>query len=391
MESLLGAQEVRRLFPGRILAVDDDDGNLAVLEGLLEDDYEVTALPSSVEALEMVKEREFDMVISDQRMPQVTGVELLTEVHKNFPETVRIIVSAYSDSQEILACINQGHVYRYILKPWSPADMEAVVRQGLEYRFQRLAIRRLVDDLHRRNGELQSALTHLREAQEQILHSAQLSTIGHLTSSIAHELKNQLGSVRACYDLLQIDGVPDHLKELAQLGSRSVQTVLEIVKSINLYARRGSWDLDTVTQDLRKVLEDALLMARMDNSARQRQWEVSIAPDLPPMGVDAVKLGQVIVNLLRNAMEATAAGGHVGLKAYASQGSVFVEVSDNGAGIPRDQQEVVFEAFYTTKNRGVGLGLPISKQIVEAHKGKLWVNSEPGAGAIFTVELPIWS
>jgi signal transduction histidine kinase len=385
----LGPKAASALVPGRILIVDDDEGNLAVTAGLLEDDYEVTATSLPREALGLIEKNEYDLVLSDQRMPEVTGVELLTAVHSKAPETVRVIVSAFSDSKEILACINQGHVYRYIIKPWDPDEMESLVRQALDHRFQRLAIRRLVTELRSRNEELALALDNLKKAQDVVLHSAQLSTIGHLTSSIAHELKNQLGAVRACYDLLQEEGIPEHMRELTRLGGKSVQSVLDMVKTINLYASRGSWDLNCASTNLRSVVEDAVLMARMDTQAKQRRWEIDLPEQLPPVSIDGIKFGQALLYLLRNAIEATPSGGTISVRAIPGPDVIILRITDTGCGIPETELAHVFDPFFSSKGRSVGLGLPIAKQVAEAHGARMLVSSVPGNGTVVEIAIRI--
>ncbi len=383
----LGPKAASALVPGRILIVDDDEGNLAVTAGLLEDDYEVTATSLPREALGLIEKNEYDLVLSDQRMPEVTGVELLTAVHSRAPETVRVIVSAFSDSKEILACINQGHVYRYIIKPWDPGEMESLVRQALDHRFQRLAIRRLVTELKSRNEELALALDNLKKAQDQVLHSAQLSTIGHITSSIAHELKNQLGAVRACYDLLQEEGIPEHMQELTRLGGKSVQSVLDMVKTINLYASRGSWDLNCSSTSLRSVVEDAVLMARMDTQAKQRHWHIDLPEELPPVSIDGIKFGQALLYLLRNALEATPSGGTISVSAIPGPDVITVRIADTGCGIPEAEFAHIFDPFFSSKGRSVGLGLPIAKQVAQAHGARMEISSVPGEGTVVEMEI----
>ncbi len=392
LERFLGAS-TKDLVPGRILAVDDDTGNLAVLEDLLEDEYEIEICSDPVEALEIFKSGDFDMVITDQRMPEMTGVELLSHVHKLKPETVRIIVSAYADSREILAAINQGSVYRYVLKPWDPVDIESVVEQGLEHRFHVLAIRRLADVLGARNDELEEAIRSLKEAQDQLLHSTQLATIGQLTSSIAHELRNHLSIVKTSYNLLTMEDVGDNVKELISHGNRSVQTLLELVKNINLYARRGSWDIQRDLVDVKGVIADASLMIKMDPRCKSRKLQILIDSDLPTMSVDGVKLGQVLVNLLRNSLEATQTNDEITVSAHCDSTcrELEIRVEDSGEGIAPENTEKLFQPFFTTKEQGLGLGLAICQKIVQAHGGTLTAESARGEGTRMRIRLPVTS
>ncbi len=387
-EALLGADWKKRSVPGQILAVDDDPGNLDVLVGLLEDEYSIQATTSPVAALELLEKYDFDMVIADQRMPEMTGVQLLNAARTKCPETVRIIISAYSDSKELLQCINEGQVFRYLLKPWVPEEVESVIRQGLEHRMQRLTIRKLVDALHNRNTELQSTMAELKEAQESLVHSARLATVGQLTTSIAHELRNQLTVVRAVYEMVKSDLLTDELKEMVAVGDMAINNLLNMLSTVSAFSKAGKWSVDSQECDLTQVLNDAITMSRMDERAKRRRLTLK-HPDEPCLAfVDPIRIGQVIVNLVRNALEATSEGGDVKVELSATESHWSVAVADNGVGVPGEDLGRLFDMFFTTKEHGVGLGLSISKQILDAHNGSIDVQSSPGLGTTFQVLLP---
>lgn len=390
IESLLGAEAVADLVPGRILAVDDDDGNLAVLEDLFEDDYDITTADSPEEALGLFETEAFDMVISDQRMPGMTGVQMLSKIREREPDTVRIIVSAYSDSSELMAAINSGQVYRYVLKPWDPSDLEAVVRQGLEHRFQTLAIRLLVGTLQDRNVALGDTLQELKDAQEKVLHTARLATIGQLSSSLTHELKNHVGGIRVAYEMLKSAEVPATLQAYVDLGNRSARSLMELVESLNAYVRRGGWELELVEADLGVLVEETLRICRMDRRCKERDLHVAKDKDVPRLLVDTGKVRQVLVNLLRNALDATGPADRIEIALSRSNGnSIALTVHDTGEGIADENLKKIFKPFFTTKEKGLGLGMDICKQIVEAHGGVLAVDSVLGNGTTVSVVLPI--
>ena len=392
VESLLGPEAVRDLVPGRLLAVDDDDGNLAVLEDLLEDDYDITTVDSPDEALGLFETEHFDMVISDQRMPGMTGVQLLSRIREREPDTVRVIVSAYSDSAELMDAINAGQVYRYVLKPWDPVDLEAVVRQGLQHRFQTLAIRRLVESLRGRNVELSDVIQELKEAQDKVLHTAKLATIGQLSSSLTHELKNHVGGIRVAYEMLKGADVPENLQAYVDLGNRSARSLMELVASLNAYVQKGGWELEAAEEDLSVLVDETLCICRMDKRCKEREIQVAASSDVPRMVVDVGKIRQVLVNLLRNALDATEPADRIEIAISRSNGnSVALTVHDTGQGIADENLKKIFKPFFTTKEKGLGLGMDICKQIVEAHGGVLTVDSNLGIGTTVSVVLPIRS
>jgi len=157
-----------------LLLVDDEPDCLAPMETLLQEDYSVLAANSGAEALESLDKNSVDIVIADQRMPKMTGVELLTKVRELYPDIVRVVLTAYTDFDAMIEAINEGRVYRYIIKPWDVDDMRLVIRQALEWREMQLRTCQLAADLaeaHRdlaeRHKELERAYADLAKAQAQ--------------------------------------------------------------------------------------------------------------------------------------------------------------------------------------------------------------------------------
>lgn len=389
IRTFLGEKTISELVPGRILAVDDDEGNLVVLEEFLVDDYDIVTTTSPAEALELVKSGEFDMVISDQRMPGITGVELLREVRKLHPDTIRIIISAYSDAKAMLDAINVGEVYRFILKPWDPDQVEAVVRGGLDYRLQRLVIRRLVDELHGKNLDLEQALTTLQATQDRLLQSAKLATVGQLTSSIVRELKNHITGVKLLADAVERADVPDDFSEFAQLGLASAETLFELIGGLNAFAHKDRWKLKRNSLDLNELVETGLRIARLDERSALRTIDFSPSSSLPGAILDGEKVRQVVVNLLLNAFDATADGARIEVSTAASRArAVSFQVKDTGAGMPPEILEQLQDPFVSTREDGLGLGLQVCRRVVEAHGGTMDIRSVTEEGTTVTVSLP---
>ncbi len=389
IRTFLGDDTISDLVPGKILAVDDDEGNLVVLEEFLIDDYEIVTTTSPAEALQLVRSGEFDMVISDQRMPNITGVELLREVRKLYPDTIRIIISAYSDAKAMLDAINVGEVYRFILKPWDPDQVEAVVREGLEYRLQRLVIQRLVDELHKKNLDLEGAMATLRTTQDRLLQTAKLATIGQLTSSIVRELKNHVTGVKLLADAVEKADVPAEFSEFVQLGVASAETLFELIGGLNAFAHKDQWKLKRNSCDVNKIIETGLRVARLDERASQRNITFTPEPALPGAIIDGEKVRQVVVNLVLNALDATQAGGRVEITtSFTGTQTVNFRVQDDGAGMSAEMLGQLKGPFVSARDDGLGLGLQVCRRVVEAHGGKMDIISAPDEGTAVTVELP---
>src|SRR5205823_7349990 len=152
-----------------ILVVDDEPEILYSLEGLLRMEFEVHTAGSGQKALEILKEQPIHVVMTDQRMPELTGVELLSRVQGEWPDAIRMVFTGYSDLKSVIDAINEGHVYRYILKPWNPEELIMVLHQACEEHDRIAARRSLLRDLRGYVGQCQ--------ALSEGLHSEQLGTL----------------------------------------------------------------------------------------------------------------------------------------------------------------------------------------------------------------------
>jgi hypothetical protein len=251
--------------------------------------------------------------------------------------------------------------------------------------------------LEDKSRSLERATAELREANQQLQSLDRLKD--DFMSSVTHELRTPLTSIRALSELMRDDDGMDLPQRQQFLGiivaeaerlSRLVNQVLDMAK---IEAGQADWNEEAV--DLREVLEQAA--RSMGEMYRERG--VALALDLPPsvepVGADADRITQVVLNLLSNALKyAPREGGQVLVRLRDAGPSVEVEVQDNGPGIPEDQQAMVFEKFQQVagdahyRPGGTGLGLPISRQIVAHFGGRMWLRSEPGQGACFGFSLP---
>ncbi|RMD98401.1 MAG: hypothetical protein D6814_07640, partial [Calditrichaeota bacterium] len=141
--------------------------------------------------------------------------------------------------------------------------------------------------------------------------------------------------------------------------------------------------------NLKQTIIEVCEQLRLEFSQQNVLVELNLQNDLPDFYFDQEKIKQVILNLLRNSQQSIKGEGTIGIEAYVSGGEVCITVSDNGSGIPKDQLEMIFNPFYTTKEHGTGLGLAISQQIVHDHGGEIKVYSEVGVGTVFKILLPV--
>jgi two-component system sensor histidine kinase/response regulator len=370
-----------------ILYVDDDTANLTVLQAACADEFAVVTAESAEAALEIMRQHEIAVLLVDQRMPGMTGVELFEATREHYPDAVRILITAYSDLTDAINAINRGQVRGYLRKPWEPEQLKATLRDALEVYETRRKV---------------------RELERRLLETERVYSLGVVAASVAHELRNPLTALLTTLDLADmrlkaiIDGLGsgrsiapdevDSVKKVVEQISRARQAVdqiTEITSGIELSHRRRD---EERTTDMKEVANLTLRCVRAE-LLKRAQIQVAIEPSPPVLG-SPNRLGQVVMNLLINALQALPdrprGQNVVSLRLRPAGDFVRLEVEDNGSGIPQDVLGKIFDPFFTTKTHGgTGLGLAISKQIIEEVRGRISVDSEVGRGTRFSVDLPV--
>jgi signal transduction histidine kinase len=227
-----------------------------------------------------------------------------------------------------------------------------------------------------------------KEVASRLAHTDQLASVGQLAAGLAHEIRNPLAGIQGALEILRDDSTDEknrrlHEEMLAELG-RVNETLQTLLSSARPSAPRlASVDLSELMIEVHRLLEPSL-----------RRKGVALEAELPsePLeaDIDKPKIRQVLINLVQNAAEAMEGDGRIVLRAggFAKVGEIVLAVEDDGPGIPAEEQEKIFEPFYTTKFSGTGLGLAIARSLVEQHSGSLLLESEPGHGTTFFVLLP---
>jgi len=372
-----------------VLIVDDERLNLTVLRDVLEDHYMVHTAASGEEALRLAEQVPLDVVVTDQRMPGMSGVELLSELRRRRPDLAGIVLTAYTDAQALEAAINQASVFRFIRKPWEAAEILHEIDQAGRQVAQRRTVERLVTLLADRSQALDESLKRLKAQQEAILNLERLGTIGRLSAGLMHDLKNVVVALRAAEWEMARTTTAGPLKEIMTLGMAGVDNLLRTLQTLQAYSRTGTLELQLAAVDPAAVVQDTMALSRMDLSYRTRRVTSLVGSDLPPLQADRQKLIQVFVNLMRNALHATENGAQVTLAVEARGPEIVFSVEDDGPGVPPELQERIFEPFVSSKgDQGLGLGLYMAKLIVESHRGRIAVRNRPEGGARFEVVLP---
>ncbi len=383
-----------------ILVVDDEPDVVKSVKDLLRLDYKVLGATSARDALKLMEKEEVHVVMSDQRMPEVTGVEFLSKVRNQYPDAVRLLFTGYADIRAVIDAINQGNVYRYITKPWDPDELQTVIREAME-RYDLLAERkRLLAMLQDQNRQLERKNVELKRSSE--LKSAFIQVA-------SHELRTPLTILLGLTELAAmmaasgVETTKANLKRIEQAGRRLQRLVDQIVKM--LAADRFETSLERRDVQVSSLLAEAADDVRPFTDLRHQTLTVDAPPELGTAWVDAPKLRDGINHLLLNAIKFTPDGGQITLRSTREDdGGLKIEVADTGAGIDEAARAQLFQPFFTGFNvshhssghfehgrKGLGLGLSIVRAWVEMHGGTVDVRSEPGMGSTFTIHLPVAS
>jgi len=260
---------------------------------------------------------------------------------------------------------------------------------------------RAAAELNRQKAEdeLQAAIEErerMREELARLAHLNRVSTMGELAASLAHEIKQPISAAmtdaRTCSRWITRDR-PD-LAEAQAAASRVVKGVArasEIIGRVRSLFKKDSLKREEV--DINEVIQEMIALLRSEASKHSILIDSDFSVDLPPMMADRVQLQQVLMNLMLNGIEAMKSMNTPGKLKIKSQqddsGQLLISVMDTGVGVPAEKLDQIFTPFFTSKPEGTGMGLPISRSIIESHGGRLWADPNPESGSIFRFTLPI--
>jgi PAS domain S-box-containing protein len=288
--------------------------------------------------------------------------------------------------------VSKEEEYRWVSTtkvPLRGTQGEAIgfVGLGRDITERRRVEERLQEYSERLEEMVEERTQELRDAQEQLVRREKLAILGQLAGGVGHELRNPLGVISNAVYFLQmvLFDADESVKESLEMISEEVCNSAKIISDLLDFSR-------TRMPDREEVVVSELVAQVLEKRPPPGNVEVitEIAPDLPPVFVDPRQMGQVLGNLVTNVYQAMKEGGNLTFRARAERGQVSLSVADTGCGIPPENMTRLFEPLFTTKTRGIGLGLAVSKSLVEANEGSIEVESEEGRGSTFTVKLPIW-
>lgn len=357
-----------------ILCVDDEIDNVDALERLFRKKFTVLKATSGKQALALLDQHPepVALIITDQRMPEMTGVEFLEKTLDSHPETTRILLTGYTDLESVITAVNKGQIFRYLTKPWDPVDLANTVDHAIE-RFT------LSRELKQKNLELARALEDLKSLDV---------AKSNFMILINHELKTPLTSILSFSSLLAESSLNDEDKLMVQRINKSAERLKTLVDDVLLIVRAETHQLKIDKQSTAFTqFEDGLSKDVQDLMSKKNQ---KITGTLQAIHVEAdVRLiKQVMLRLIHNAAK-FGNEGHEILVESAPQGkNLRFTVTNQGPQLPASVIDKITKPFYIDEDvmyhsTGLGLGLTICQSILKAHGSQLQFRNTGDGVAVF--------
>lgn len=380
-----------------IVYVDDERPNRIVFEQSFGKTFNVRAVPSAAAALELLRNETAAVLITDQRMPEMSGHDLLVKVKQLYPETTRVVITAYSDLDPILAAVNEGLVARYIIKPWDRAEVEQILLWSIEA----FAL-----------GRQKSAL------QLRLMQTERLVTLGSMAAAVLHDLHQpltnltvnieRLGELAKSIDkvtpLMELPGAAMSKKDRAAVGdlvgelpdlARDLLTSCKVMTDMTVGLKhflRSERAPEPSGVDPVPIIQYAIGVCRETSVRARGRIAYEGPPSLPRLRIGGTELTQVLINVVANAAQAllsrNKSGGRVNVSAVDDGANVRFTVEDTGPGMSADVLQKVGTPFFSTRPDGTGLGVAQCRRLVEGAGGKFSIASVEGQGTTVTFTVP---
>jgi signal transduction histidine kinase len=393
----------------RVLVVDDEESVVVTIKAILQlDGYNVATTTSGAKARKMVRDVEYDLVLTDLRLEDGDGLDVLKAVRESYPETVTIMLTGYASLESAIQALRAG-AYDYLVKPSEVEELRATVARGLERRRLGQELRLRVDELAELNASLQQrideATAELKERYEQLKELDRMKS--QFLSIASHELKTPItamsGFLQVALRRVRRLGDGEAAAPVAD-GLRAITEQLEVVyRQTGKLARlvdelldvsriqTGRIEFRYADVDLSELANEVATRMQLTTTAHS----IAVRRDSENIvTADRDHLEQVLNNLVTNAIKYSPTGGSITIDVRPDNDGVRLSVTDQGIGIPEKELDAIFGLFYRSPDRaardaaGMGLGLYISREIVVRHGGRIWAESGGVKGSTLNVVIP---
>ncbi len=381
-----------RVMEGRILVVDDEKEIRDFLFKALTrfGGFRVDVAENGEEGLKKVKEGRYDLVLTDLKMPGLDGLQLISEIAKDKPEVLTVLMTGHGTVDSAVEAMKQG-ASDYLLKPLNLDETIVRIKKVLEEKQRFMRLKDFADQLEKANQELRRIDAMKSE----------------FISIASHELRTPLAAIKNAIQLIlqgKTGEINEHQTKFLAIADRNINRLINIINDLLDLSRIESGRISMKFESLpiKPLFETVVTSLQPQAEAKSIRIEIDLPEDPPSVYADKEKVEQILVNLIGNAIKFTPEGGMIRLRAQVLSGEknpehpkkVAISVEDNGIGIPSEHLDKIFDKFHQVDDSlhrsvgGTGLGLAITRGLVEAHQGKIWVESGVGKGSTFTFTLP---
>jgi signal transduction histidine kinase len=357
----------------RILIIDDEEVVLDSCKQILrKDDYKLSTVSNGELGLQMLHEFEPDLVFVDLKMPGLSGFDVLKKIREVDPNIVSIVITGYSTVSSAVEAMKNG-AYDFLPKPFTPDEFRLITSRGLDRR--KLVLETI-------------ALKREKEMLKE-----------HFAAVVSHELKSPLGAVQQNLYLLE-DELSEKLNDDQKRHiERMKSKINDLINLIHTWLRVITVDVNKLKENFQELSIETVVSKAVENiqpQATRKDIEIISSLNGTPSLIigDEGTLVEAIGNLLGNAVKFSRVGSQINIRAEVKEGYLAISVADSGIGISKEDLPYIFEDFFTGDTgqkveKSSGLGLAITRRIIEAHNGSISVSSELGQGSTFTIKLPI--
>jgi two-component system, probable response regulator PhcQ len=377
-----------------ILYVDDEENSLKSFARAFGDHFWIFTAATALEGRKLLEEHkdEIGVLMTDQRMPGEKGVWLLEQARQLRPHIIRMLVTAYSDMDAVIAAVNTGAIYRFVSKPWDPPQLEITLKHCLEF----FTVQRERDQLLKEK----TAVLH------QMMVADRIVSLGLLAAGLSHHIRNSLVAVKTFLDLtpyklseenvnIETSSNREFWKDYHKNALGQVDKINDLLKDLWLASERPPFHFgDKIRLD--EIVEKVLGQMKPLMDARQLHVLNEVPDTLPPLLVDKPKFERIFELILKDEIANLPEGSQINFSARVSPDSteqrreVLLEIQDNGPGLPEEALRVMFDPFVVRNDspQEYGINLMACYFIVHHHGGRIEARSAKPHGTIFSMRLP---
>lgn len=389
-------------FEHSLLIIDDEVEITKSLYRQFRRKYNVHIATSADEALPIMEKERIQVVLSDQRMPGMTGIDFFAKIKDKYPDALKLILTGYSDIEAVIGAINEGQIFRYLTKPWNNVELGLAIDEAFEKYELITNNRKLMNQLQEANLLLEKKVEErTKELENSNLKLTSLNIEKNkYIGIVAHDLRNPIGLALSFSDLI----ISDYSSFSQEEQLRFLKIIYERC-SFALNLIEGFLDTSKIESGILDLNFKAhnycsFIYECVENNklfAQKKSQEIIFHCECPEamLVFDRNKMEQVLNNLITNAIHYSHPNKKIWVTILTQNNGIVTQVKDEGQGIPKEELESIFRVFETatvkttSKEKSTGLGLAIVKKIIEVHNGSITVESAPNIGSEFTFTLPI--